>query len=223
MTRTLALTLVTGSFIANSAFGAIVYDFNDGDAVVDDNTFGAGVAASDWLLTSPGGVEFHNGRANVAVRSGATMSFAVTVPDGVTLSLEALAFDAGFLHKTFMPNATTDPTWELTVSNGGAANPSSGISPGFDANEFGHKSSEFSIVLNGLTALTDTTVTFDFSFTTDPQLGNTLVRAHTMDNVTLTGGVVTEPGTLLGVGLGFGSLLLARRRGRSLRKGSGPN
>lgn len=172
-----------------SAF-EIGFDFDDGDGLVDFNDFGKGVVVSDWFFDVDGGSSaYQNGRAEAGMRDdGAAptphpvMGFSVTIPADVTVDLTSLAFDHGF-NETFHPNAKT-PEWSLVISTG-SASPDNGSLPTLTA--AGYVSEDETLALSGLTGLTDTTVTFEFTFTIAEGGNNSLSRAHTMDDVVLTG------------------------------------
>jgi len=217
MKKILAATAAAAlGFAATAPAATIVYNFDDADGVVDSNDFGLGVTAGDWIFdVDAGGSAFQNGRAEAGVRvDGAAptpypiMKFSVAIPAGVTVDLTSLDFQHGF-NETFHPNAIT-PYWELSITTG-SATPDTGSLGAGTVNAAGFFSQDESVALSGLTGLTDTTVTFEFTFKTDEGRGNSLARAHTMDNVVLTGTAVPEPSALL-LGLLAGLGLVARRR-----------
>ncbi len=208
--------MIAAAFSSASA-ATIVYDFDDNDGVVDTNDFGLGVTAGDFAVpTGAGGGAIQNLRAEGGVRNDGSvvMSFAVTIPSTTTVDLAQLTFDAGFNQTFSAGNAITDPTWTLTIDNGGTGIPTSGISTDIPAGNVEHVEDSFVVSLSGLTGLSDTTVNFSFAFTTNPQLNNSLARAHTLDNVVLTGtsAAVPEPSSATLLGLGGLALILRRRK-----------
>ena len=197
---------------ANAA--TIVYDFDAGDGVASSD-FGFGVTSGVWTPdVDAGGFAFQNGRAESGMRSDGAAptpypvnSFTVTIPSGTTVDLTQLTFDVGF-NETFHPNTKT-PGWGLVISQGTTADPDmAGTLPTVVA--AGYTFENKVITLTGLTGLTDTTVTFDFTLTIDVG-NNNLGRANTMDNVVLTG-TVPEPSSAALLGLGGLALILRRRK-----------
>ena len=169
--------------------GTITYDFNDANGIVDSNTIGSGVSAGDVILSSAGGTAFQNTRAEVAVRvPNPTATFTVTIPSGTTADFSSLSFVHGF-NETSNPNPLT-PAWTLSISTGAGAPNTNSLAT---INSAGFYSQNESITLSGLTGLTDTTVTFTFTFSSAENRGNNLARAHTIDDLTLTGTAVVAP------------------------------
>ena len=173
--------------------GEITYQFDDADGVVDTNTIGASVTAGNvTLATSSGGsTAFQNSRAELGVREpNPTLSCAVTVPAGSTLDLTSLSFDYGF-NEASHPNNVT-PSWSLAITTG-SGTPSTNSLPTVTGTGFTFQNE--SIALTGLTGLTDTTVTFTLTFDTTENRHSSISRAHTVDNLTLSGSstIDTEP------------------------------
>ncbi|MGJ8641547.1 MAG: sulfatase-like hydrolase/transferase [Opitutaceae bacterium] len=190
-----AITAVTFDVHSNEVVtSAITYDFDDGDGVVDTNDFGLGVTAGDWTFdVDDGGSGFQSGRAEVGVRTDGgsptpypIMRFDVTIPAGVTVDLTGLSFDHGFNEVSHVNGIT--PYWELAISTGSASPNTNTLGTG-TVDVAGHFAQSESLNLSGLTGLTDTTVTFEFTFRTDENRNNDLDRAHTVDNVVLLGTV----------------------------------
>jgi hypothetical protein len=171
---------------------------------VETNTFGSGVTIGNFTLNASSmSSAFQRDRAEQGVRSGtSSMEFTITIDDTVTIDLTQLDFTWGFLNDT-APNGIT-PDYVLTFSQGSGTN-ASGALPTF--NSVDEQSTVVSSTLSGLTGLSDTSVTFTWTFgsaefrnygLSDPSGTN---RAHFLDDITLTG--VPEPSTtaLLAVGL----------------------
>ena len=189
MKHSLLLLLCFSQFTSIVTGGTLVYNFDDGDGVVDTNTIGSGVTSQNITLNSAGGSAFQNNRAEVAVRvPSPTISWTVNVPAGTTLNLTSLSFQHGF-NETSHPNNLT-PSWTLSVSTG-SGTPSTNNLP--TVTSVGFTSQQENITLNGLTGLTNTTVTFTLTFSTAENRNNSLARAHTVDNLTLTGTATSSP------------------------------
>lgn len=184
-----SLLLILALSLQVARAGTLIYDFNDADGDVDSNTIDAGLSAGDVGLVS-GDRAFQNGRAEMSVGPSSAASWSVSVPAGTTLDLTGLSFDYGF-NETKHPNPLT-PGWTLAITTG-SGTPSGNSLP--TVTGIGFTSQPETITLNGLTGLTDTTVTFTLTFSTAEGRANTLDRAHTIDNLTLTGstGVAAGP------------------------------
>jgi arylsulfatase A-like enzyme len=171
----------------------ITYDFDDADGVVDANTFGLDVSAGDWTFdVDEGESAFQFGRAEAGVRTDGddptpypVMRFDVTIPAGVSVDLTDLSFDHGF-NDTHVNDIT--PYWELSISTGSASPSTNSLGTGTVDGDGYFVQTEL-LSLSGLNDLTDTTVTFEFTFRTEEDRKNDLDRAHTMDNVVLLGTV----------------------------------
>ncbi|MCP5545908.1 MAG: sulfatase-like hydrolase/transferase [Akkermansiaceae bacterium] len=188
------LAAVAAMIFATLRAESIVYDFNDGDGAADSNSFGASLVAGDFTFdVDAGGAAFQNGRAESGIRDdGAAPTpypvnrFTVTVPAGTVVDLTSLEFDYGF-NETVHPNAIT-PYWELSVSSGSASPDLNSLGEG-TVDSVAHFQQGESVALSGLTGLTDTTVTFEFTLRTEEARNNSLARAHTLDNITLNGSI----------------------------------
>ena len=179
------LTLV----IQLASAGSLVFDFNDADGVVDANTIDASITAGDVTLTSGGGTAFQNNRAELAVRApNPTATWTVTVPAGTTLNLTTLSFAHGFNETSHSNNLT--PAWTLSVSTG-SGTPATNASA--TVTSTGFTSQQETVTLNGLTGLTNTTVTFTLTFSSTENRNNSLARAHTIDNLTMIGTATSAP------------------------------
>ena len=205
--------LLTAASFANAA--TIVYNF-DSNSSAATSDFGPGVTTGTFAVpTGAGGGAIQNNRAEGGIRNDGSvvMSFSVIIDAGTTIDLTQLTFDAGFDQKIITANATVDPTWTLSIDNGGTGTPTSGISTDIADNTIAFVEDSFVVNLTGLTGLSNTTVNFSFAFTSDPQLNNTLNRAHTLDDVVLTGTVaVPEPSSAALLGLGGLALIMRRRK-----------
>ena len=197
--------------------GVIVYNFDDANAVVDVNEVSSlGISASVWEVGGNAGLQFLNGRVETHIRRDAPQfnEFSVTIPDGVVVDLTQLDFEFGW-DEAFHPNTVT-PQWLLTVLPTGTGTPNSGALPTITAG--GLFGQDESVWLDGLTGLTNTTVTFQFELSDLPAENREHPnRRFTFDDVTLTlevpgADVIPEPATLSLLGLG--ALLALRRRRR---------
>lgn len=169
--------------------GEMIYDFNDANGVVDTNTIGSGITAGNVNLSSAGGTAFQNNRAELAVRvPNPTVTFFITIPAGTTADFTTLSFDYGF-NETSHTNPLT-PAWTLAISTG-LGTPNANALPTIIGT--GHFSQHESISLSGLTGLTNTTLTFTLTFSSSEGRNNSLARAHTIDNLTLTGSASSTP------------------------------
>ncbi|MGJ8673530.1 sulfatase-like hydrolase/transferase [Rubritalea sp.] len=176
--------------ILPTAPSTIVYDFDDANGVVDSNNFGFGVTAGNWIFdVDAGDSAFQNDRAEAGVRTDGdsptaypVMRFDVTIPAGMSVDLDALSFDHGFNETAHVNDIT--PYWELSISTGSANVETNSLDSVNDADYFDQSES---VSLSGLKGLTDTTVTFELTFKTSENRNNDLDRAHTIDNVVLTG------------------------------------
>ncbi len=208
ITAALAVVMVVG--FAQAA--TIEYNFDDGNGVVDVNTFG-GVVAGDYTLTSTGGTAFNptvnpspgtDPKARIGARKlthgGAFMSFTATIPAGVTADLTNLAFEQG-VESSGLVDIT--PLLRLTINVGGtdvSVNDYNNLAATSGA---GFWSINEDIALTGLTGLTDTTVTFTFDFTQESAANSVNILANTMDDVVLTGtatGTPAEPAVIQSFG-----------------------
>lgn len=177
--------------VMSEPLSTITYDFDDADGVVDSNDFGFGVTAGNWTFdVDAGDSAFQSGRAEAGVRTtGANptpypvMRFDVTIPAGVTADLTGLSFDHGF-NETHVNDIT--PYWELSITTGSASPATNSLGSG-TVNDSGHFVQTESLSLSGLKNLTDTTVTFEFTFRTEEGRNNDLDRAHTVDNIVILG------------------------------------
>ncbi|MCP5545910.1 MAG: PEP-CTERM sorting domain-containing protein [Akkermansiaceae bacterium] len=195
----------------------IVYDFNGGSGESDSvssNDFGLGVSASDVVLAGGDGltnIEIQNDQAELSDRNpDHTLAFTVIVPAGVTVDLTGLDFLYGY-SEDFHPNTIT-PSWNLTISSGSASALTGSVGA---ITALGDVTQTENLTLSGLTGLTNTSVTFTFNFSSAENRHAGLNRAHTMDNIVLTGtaSAVPEPSTALIGGIGLLALLRRRRRG----------
>lgn len=223
-----ATTLATATaFAASSDAATIVYDFDGetttGDgatAPVDSNDFGNGITASVFTLVdgSASGAftdGFHDDRLEIVLKGFETTStFQITIPNGVIVDLTSLSFDHGIQWGASRSN-TTYSQWSVSIDNGGTATPGAVDDSRTGADDIGQQSTNVNLALSGLTGLTDTTVTFTFNgqFGVNPDFtsGNDQTRQAFLDNLTLTGTVVPEPGSLALLGLG-GMCMMKRRR-----------
>lgn len=183
----------------------------------DSNDFGLGITTSAFTMTDEGAsgailtdgdiyASGDGGKAHVATREpNNSMSFSIMIPSTATVNLTSLSFDDGF-NQTFNPGST-DPTWVLTISTG-SATPTSGGLATVSGTTFAEANE--SLALSDLTGLTDTTVTFTWTY--DSNRNNSLALAHTIDNITLTGTAVPEPSSAALLGLGGLALILRRRK-----------
>ena len=180
-------------------------------ASASSNDFGSGVTVSS--ATIPGNYrKFQNGRAELSVQNPTPniLQFTVTVDDTTTIDLSTLAFDYGYVNPV-APNDVT-PFWNLSLTSGSADALSGGVGTVATGDTSFHASPE-SLNLSGLTNLTDTSVTFTYSFTTtEGRNNNSFNRIHTMDNIVLSGAVVPEPSSAALLGLGGLALLMRRRK-----------
>ena len=215
MKKQIITALAVLAMVGLAQAATIEWDFDDADGVVDVNTF-TGVTAGEWTPdVDAGEFAFQNSRAESGMRTDGAAptpypvnSFTITIPAGVTADLTELSFDVGF-NETFHPNTKT-PGWSLAISQGTTSDPDmSGNLPLVEVAGYTFESKV--ITLTGLTGLTDTTVTFDFTLTIDAG-NNNLGRANTMDNVVLTGTAIPEPATLGMVALFGGGILFIRRK-----------
>lgn len=229
-TKTLLTALTTSAMISGSASAAtIVYNFNGDTATgdgatsaVDSNDFGSGVTAGDFTLVDGNGSGsfvdgFHQDRLEIVLKGDDTIStFTVTIPNGVIVDLTSLSFDDGIDWDANRANDTYS-FWDLSIDNGGAATPATVTNVAVGSSGIGDfKGNKNNVLaLSGLTGLTNTTVTFTingtFSTNTDRTGGNDKERQAYIDNLTLTGSAVPEPGSLALMGLG-GLLIASRRR-----------
>lgn len=206
--KTAILTAILASLAAAVATAeTIVYDFDGGTpAAVTSNSFPAGVVAHDTVI--PLGSSGDNGndgtystalakwtpstnvKARVSPRGNAgteKLSFSVDIPAGVAVDFTAIDFEFGFNENSGGPLI---PNWDLTISTGSATPSFGGLSGHNGTGWYVNDPNPTSVTLSGLTGLTDTTVTFEWIFTTDA--GNNhgvFFRSFTLDDITLTGTV----------------------------------
>ena len=168
----------------------IRYDFDGGTGesdAVSSNDFGLGVTASNILLAGgdnpTANIEIQNDQAELSDRNpDHTLSFTVTIPTEVTVDLTGLDFLYGF-SEDFHPNVIT-PSWNLTISNGSASALTGSVGA---ITAVGDVTQAESLTLSGLTGLTDTSITFTFNFSSAENRNAGLNRAHTIDDIVLTG------------------------------------
>jgi arylsulfatase A-like enzyme len=193
ISRFVAIIVLLFGMVAGLSAATTAYNFDDADGAVDFNDLG--VVAGDWTFDVDGGDSaFQNGRAEAGVRTDGAeptpypvMKFDITIPESMMVNLTNLTFDHGFNEINHANDIT--PYWELSVSIGSAAPVTGSLGAG-TVNSTGYFEQSETVTLSGLTNLNNTTVTFEFTFKTEEGRLNSLSRAHTMDNVMLTGTMV---------------------------------
>ncbi len=147
--------------------------------------------------------------------------FTITIPSGVTLSIDSLDFDWGFA-QSGSPTTSTAPKLDLvSTATGGTILETDNFT--IDANEdpdiFNADSAGalkgYNTDLSGyasLQNLSDTTVTFLFAL--DEHSREATTRRHVIDNVILIGSVavIPEPSSLVLMGLSLLALTVLRRK-----------
>lgn len=205
------------AFVCHARAATIVYEFGDtiafatnlgaGSPVTSNGFSGDGITSSNWTATQSGSIRsvgVQGGQVRALKDTGTDIhTFTVTIPTLVSVDFTNLSFTYGNV------GGDTAPA-NITVSS----NVSGGT---FSQDTWTHTAStNFSgtanITLGGnfLSDLTNRTVTFTFSDAA--QGNNSSTGMYTfIDNVTLTGTVIPEPGAALLGSLGLLALLHRRR------------
>ncbi|WP_435893617.1 PEP-CTERM sorting domain-containing protein [Oceaniferula spumae] len=223
--KTLSLLSIS-LFAAGSASAAtVVWDFNTFNGVSavgpttgsitaapDFNDFGSGVTITGFTLAANAGQNaFRANEAQTGVREpNPSASITVTIDNTVSVDLSTLAFTYGFDNNT--GNNALTPQYSLSFSQGSGTNASGSLPTSTSASYI--ESTAVTSTLSGLTGLTNTAVTFTWTFDSAEDRNNDLDRRHFMDDITLTGTVtaIPEPSSSALLGLGMTALLLRRRR-----------
>lgn len=221
---TVAIVL-TFAGVANAA--TIVWDFNDNDAVVDNNDLAADdVTTNNVTFSSTTGntASIANQRAQRDLgnsQGSETSTFNFTLKIGATpINLTQLNFTHGL---DVNAGSVVDNyfKWDLVITTTGSETPGAsqatfaeyhdngGVAP--DEIDF-----DESVTLSGLNNLTNVDVTFAFTghYGTAANYtgGSNTNRFIYLDDVTFTGAVVPVPGSLALLAVG-GLLIASRRRG----------
>ncbi|MEM6507347.1 MAG: PEP-CTERM sorting domain-containing protein [Planctomycetota bacterium] len=230
-TKTLLTALITCTAVGAIEAATIQYLFEGGAAgpsnnlnvAATSNDFGSGITASDWNVVTGDGTNRparvqptadqspfsnHTSAFLIVEKGGATdtHTFTITIPDlgSAFVNLTNLSFDFGEVG----PDDGA-PTWTISSDLGGGTitpNTANGAGTG----NFNTDSASLALA-GSFSGLNNTSVTFTL---TDAAGGNNNNNTWGtwIDNVTLTGEVVPEPGSL--ALLGLGGLLVASRRRR---------
>ena len=221
ITTTAALIAASG-FAAATQAATIVYAFDGESAAATTNEFsGDGVTAGNISIANGGGGGWQIGSTEIdeldviSMKLGGTANaaFSFTLDIGSTATdLTGLSFAFDY-ESNNGSGADYYAGWTLAISTGSASASSGSVGP--YAPGIGTETTTENLTLSGLTGLSNTSVTF--TFTADNGVtdtfanGNANNRRTIFDDITLTGSVVPEPGSLALLGLG-GLLIGARRR-----------
>lgn len=235
------ILLNTIAFIGTANAASVVYNFT-GDSLnpnpagstgssktsnATSNSFGTGITVStfnlntedresaivnthDFVAEGSGGYGMHAYQSfNVG---GATMSITITVDSSHSLSLSSLGFLYG-VYDDAAGSQSGNTSYTLTSTLGGIASNSTGT---LAMNSGSLVSQDYSAALGAsLQDLTDTSVTFSWTFTTANgyDSGNAN-RGHVMDNIVLNGTVsaIPEPSFAALIGLGGLAFVMRRRK-----------
>ena len=232
MLTKILLTAVAGlAFMVGSANAAmIVYDFTGGTAGATTNDFsGDGVTANNISITNGGSNGWQIGSTQIdesdtiSMKLGGTANaaFSITLGIGSTaIDLTGLSFAFDY-ESNNGSGSNSYAKWDLAIStnpvSSATGSPLTGsVGPYTPGNKV--ITSTENVTLNGLTGLTNTSVTFTFSSdngtTTSYTSGNANDRRYIFDDITFTGEVATipDPGSLAFGLFGMGGLCLRRRR-----------
>ncbi|MFC5051824.1 sulfatase-like hydrolase/transferase [Rubritalea spongiae] len=200
--------------------GIIGYDFNNSSSITgtgssiiyvapDSNTLGEVLSIGDFELTDNDNAGQHGrivsaingtslGSTKAAVTSrgtapsGNAMSFAVDIPEGMSLDLSGLSFDYGFYSSIAI---AADNEWVFSVKVGDVttevARGGFTHDGGTDYQEPGAAAGN--VDLSGFSGLTNTTVTFHWQLNSTAT-HNFTSRAHTIDNIQLSAELASDPG-----------------------------
>ncbi|MGE9269669.1 MAG: PEP-CTERM sorting domain-containing protein [Verrucomicrobiales bacterium] len=186
----------------------------------DTNDFGTGVTVSAFTMTDRDALEYSrftdigNGSVLAAVGNGSTAltaSFTVTIDDTVMVDLTSISFDSFFRFVLNNNNANIVQTFSTSIGDNETV---SSWTKDSNVNLWPNPDNTVSVLLSGLTGLTDTSVTFTWSF--EDNKSNTFANlTHGIDDIELIGTVspVPEPSSvgLLVSGLSLLSFLRRRR------------
>ena len=235
-TQLTSLALLTALSCSVASAANIEYNFETGANISpaaqnattvytapDVNTFGTGITVSNFNLEDRNGVDYSRfvdlGGGSVEAAVGTAnnsyyqASFTLTIDDTVTVDLSSLTFDSSFRF-TGTNISVIEPDFFITVDG------VQGVTQNFDWNH-AHTASNpdyqsntgIAANLAGLTSLTDTEVTFTWALGVNKN--NSFANAALgLDNISLTGTVVPEPGTyaLLAGCLALAAVMIRRRR-----------
>ncbi len=215
---TIGYTFQTSGNITNA--GGV----NEAYSAPDTNDFGAGITVSSFTMADRDATEYSRftsiggGATNTQAalgHGGAALiaSFTVTIDNTVTVDLTNIKFDTSLFWGN-SGNANVVEQFSTVLG----ANPATNVTNANWTHNGGtnyqeNPANNQSINLTGLTGLTDTTVTFRWSFSSDRS--NTFATiASGLDDINLTGTIaaVPEPSTFALLGLGVAGLLIRRRR-----------
>ena len=186
----------------------------------DTNTFGAGISVSSFTLTDRDASEYSrfvdigSGSVNAAVGGGGTpllASFTVTIDDTVVVDFTNIEYDSFFRFTTNNNDALITHSFSTSIGDNEIVD---SWAKNTNADFWPNPDNTVSSSLSGLTGLTDTSVTFTWSF--DDNKSNLFsVLSHGVDNITLTGTVapVPEPSNFLTLGAAILMFSMRRRRG----------
>jgi len=198
------------STFLGSATGASVKGF----VIEDLDGTGVGTATSRALglaLQREHEVGFTSATPPVGFAAASTwFEFTLTPGVGLTLDLDTLSLDVSFFSS--LAASTTGARFVLSADTGsGFASVDTPKTPTKLVNTGDTAYENVSFDLSSIVLGTDQAVTFRLDpQTTDNNNGNISQRRMTLDNVTVVGEVVPEPGSLALIGLG--GLLVVRRR-----------